>query len=170
MSGTNAEDDWDDPGAEHTTEDLSSIVQEIVNRQGWSPKNNMGFVITGTGTRKAESFDSDPSKAPRLLVKYDDSVSVPFKSVREVLKEKVKELPARGGTPIAGALLESAKYFRGERMRHGKNRGTFGQISHPGSYCKGPNNCPGATPTTSGGGYYGGGGGTTDQFFVLNPS
>ena len=169
MSGSNAEDGWDDPGAEHTTEDLSSIVQEIVNRPGWSKKSNMGFVITGTGTRSAESFDSDPSKAPRLVVKYDDSVTVAFKSVREVLKEKVKELPARGGTPIAGALVESAKYFRGDRMRHGQFRGTFGQISHPGSYCKGPGNCPGATATSGGGGYYGRGG-TTDEFFVLNPN
>jgi len=170
MTGDNAEDGWDDPGAQHQTEDLTSIVQEIVNRPGWSSKNNMGFVITGTGTRTAESFDNDPSKAPRLVVKYDDSVTVPFKSVREVLKEKVKELPARGGTPIAGAMLETAKYFRGDRMRHGKNRGQFGEISHPGTYCVAPGNCPGARPTTSGGGYYGGGGGKTDEFMVLNPS
>ena len=169
MSVDTAEDGWDDPGAQHQTEDLTSVVQEIVNRPGWSNKNNMGFVISGTGTRRCESFDNDPSKAPRLVVEYDDSVDIPFKSVREVLKEKVRNLPARGGTPIAGAMLESAKYFRGEKMRHGKNRGQFGEISHPGSYCIGPGNCPGAKPTTSGGGYYGGGGGTTDEFMVLNP-
>ena len=170
LSGANAEDDWDTPGAEHLTPDLTAVVQEVVNRADWSSKNNMGFSITGTGTRIAESFDSDPSRAPRLVIKYDDSQSIPFKSVREVLKEKVKELPARGGTPIAGAMLETAKYFRGETMVHGKSRGSYGQISHPGSYCIGPGNCPGATPTTSGGSYYGGGGGSTDEFLVLNPT
>ena len=170
LSGANAEDNWDSPGAEHLTPDLTAVVQEVVNRTDWSSQNNMGFVITGTGTRTAESFDSDPSKAPRLVIKYDDSKSIPFKSVREVLKEKVKELPARGGTPIAGAMVETAKYFRGETMVHGKNRGSFGQISHPATYCNAPGNCPGATPTTSGGGYYGGRGGVTDEFMVLNPS
>ena len=170
LSGANAEDDWDTSGAEHLTPDLTAVVQEVVNRADWSSKNNMGFVITGTGTRSAESFDSDPSKAPRLVIKYDDSKSIPFKSVREVLKEKVKELPARGGTPIAGAMVETAKYFRGETMVHGKNRGSYGQISHPGTYCIAPRNCPGARPTNSGGGYYGGGGGKTDEFMVLNPS
>ncbi|SVC42406.1 uncharacterized protein METZ01_LOCUS295260, partial [marine metagenome] len=126
LSGANAEDDWDTPGAEHLTPDLTAVVQEVVNRTDWSSQNNMGFVISGTGTRTAESFDSDPSKAPRLVIKYDDSQSIPFKSVREVLKEKVKELPARGGTPIAGAMVETAKYFRGETMVHGKNRGSYG--------------------------------------------
>ncbi|MBK69229.1 MAG: hypothetical protein CMF54_05505 [Legionellales bacterium] len=169
MSGTNAEDDWDQADTAYQSADLTSIVQEIVNRSGWSRKNNMGFVITGTGTRIAESYDSDPSKAPRLVVKYDDSKSVPFKSTREVLKEKVRELPARGGTPIAGAMLESAKYWRGEQMLYGKNKGSYGQIAHPGTYCLGPNNCPGGKASTSGGGYYGRGG-ATDEFFVLNPS
>ena len=169
LSGANAEDNWDSPGAQHLTPDLTAVVQEVVNRTDWSSKNNMGFVITGTGTRTAESFDSDPSRAPRLVIKYDDSQSIPFKSVREVLKEKVKELPARGGTPIAGAMVETAKYFRGDGMVHGKNRGSYGQISHPGTYCIAPGNCPGATPTSSGGGYYGGGG-STDEFMVLNPS
>ncbi|MFL2555316.1 MAG: VWA domain-containing protein [Gammaproteobacteria bacterium] len=169
MTGNNAEDDWDQADTAYQSVELKSIVQEIVNRSGWSRKNNMGFVITGTGTRIAESFDSDPSKAPRLVVKYDDSKSIPFKSTREVLKEKVKELPARGGTPIAGAMSESAKYWRGEQMLYGKNKGSYGQISHPGAYCLGPNNCPGGKATTSGGGYYGRGG-STDEFFVLNPS
>ena len=131
LSGANAEDNWDTPGAEHLSPDLTAVVQEIVNRNDWSSKNNMGFVITGTGTRTAESFDSDPSKAPRLVIKYDDSQSIPFKSVREVLKEKVKELPARAVRPLRGAMVETAKYFRGEAMVHGKNRGSFGQISHP---------------------------------------
>ena len=169
LSSATAGDDWDTAGAEHSSPDLAAVVQEVVNRSDWSSKNNMGFVITGTGTRIAESFDSDPSRAPRLVVKYDDSKTVPFKSVREVLKEKVKELPARGGTPIAGAMLETAKYFRGETMVHGKHRGSYGQISHPGAYCIASGNCPGATATRGGGGYYGNSG-TTDEFFVLNPS
>ena len=152
------EDDWDTDGSEQVTPDLTALVQEVVNRNDWSSKNNMGFVVTGTGTRRAESYDSDPSRAPRLVITYDDSVSVPFKSIREVLKQSVRDLPASGGTPIAGALLETAKYFSGKEMVHGKNRGYYGKISHPGTYCAGPGNCPGTNSYN------------TDQFGVRNPS
>ncbi|HEX6810455.1 MAG TPA: hypothetical protein VF384_02425 [Planctomycetota bacterium] len=50
--------------------DLASIVQEIVSRPGWVSGNSMVFVITGTGTRTAASFNKNPSRAPRLLVTY----------------------------------------------------------------------------------------------------
>jgi Ca2+-binding RTX toxin-like protein len=45
-------------------------VQEIVDRQGWAPNNDMAFIITGTGERTAESYDSDASAAPLLHIEY----------------------------------------------------------------------------------------------------
>ena len=59
VMGDNTEDDWDEPGGQHQTTDISPIVQEIVSRPKWSSKNHMGFVISGTGTRRCESFDND---------------------------------------------------------------------------------------------------------------
>ena len=56
--------DWN-TGEQHQTPDLSSVVQSIVGRTGWSSGNAMGFIIAGSGKRVAESYDGDG--APPLL-------------------------------------------------------------------------------------------------------
>ncbi len=57
-------------GPAQQTPDLSPILQEIVSRPGWAAGNPLVLVITGTGERVAESFDGDPTAAPRLSVLY----------------------------------------------------------------------------------------------------
>ena len=52
------------------TPDLSSIVQEIVDRPGWKADNPMSFIIQGTGHRTAESYDGEPNEAPLLVINY----------------------------------------------------------------------------------------------------
>ena len=59
-----------DAGAAQRTPDLSAVVQEIVGRPGWTAGNALGLVVSGTGTRIAESFDGAPSAAPVLHVEY----------------------------------------------------------------------------------------------------
>ena len=59
----------------HKTPDLSSIVQEIVNRQGWSSGSSLVFMVAGSGQRPAVSYDgairdAEPGWAPRLYVHY----------------------------------------------------------------------------------------------------
>lgn len=71
---------WDVPswptadvhGADQKTPDLSTIVQEIVDRGSWSSGNDMAFIVSGTGsgTRIAESVDGDASNAPLLTFDY----------------------------------------------------------------------------------------------------
>ncbi|GAB62916.1 conserved hypothetical protein [Candidatus Jettenia caeni] len=63
-------------GQDQKTPDLTSIVQEIVNRSGWSENNAMAFIITGTGKRVAVSYEcarknESPEKAPKLHIKYE---------------------------------------------------------------------------------------------------
>jgi hypothetical protein len=62
-------------GANQRTPDLSSIVQEIVNRSGWSPNNGLAFILennqsTNNSTRSGYSFDLNPNNAPLLTVTY----------------------------------------------------------------------------------------------------
>jgi hypothetical protein len=57
-------------GLDQRTTDLSSVVQEIVNRPGWSSGSALVIIITGTGTRVAESYNGDPAGAPLLHVEY----------------------------------------------------------------------------------------------------
>ena len=54
----------------YTTPDLTPIVQEIVNRSGWSAANSMLFKFTGSGVRQALSFDGDHYNPPLLVISY----------------------------------------------------------------------------------------------------
>lgn len=60
-------------GTNQRTPNLSSIVQEIVNRGGWAVGNNLAIIINGTGERTAESYNGSSSKAPLLVVNYTTS-------------------------------------------------------------------------------------------------
>lgn len=55
-------------GTNQRTPDLSGVVTEIMSRPGWASGNAMGFVITGTGVRTAESFNG--TRAPALHVEF----------------------------------------------------------------------------------------------------
>ena len=57
-------------GAAQRTPNLTSVVQEIVNRPGWSPGNAMAFIVSGSGTRVAESVEGKPAGAALLHVEY----------------------------------------------------------------------------------------------------
>ncbi|MFP5348668.1 MAG: VWA domain-containing protein [Gammaproteobacteria bacterium] len=128
--------------------DIKTIVQEIVNRPGWANGNAVSFVITGTGTKNVESFDTEPGAAPLLRVTYSSNTA-PVETVRDVLKEIVGGMRAEGATPIVDSLYEAAVYYRGQDVTYGKVRGprnfTFGRwtrVSHPLSYTGGILNQP----------------------------
>jgi len=70
---TTAVEPWDqiellDANAILTSPDVSSIVTEIINRDGWAPGNAMAFVLSNKGTdrmRELKSYDGYPASAPR---------------------------------------------------------------------------------------------------------
>ena len=157
-------EDWSTADANFTTDDITSIVQEIVDRAGWTSGSSMGFIIEQvTGTRIAETADGDASKSPRLNIIYQTIVETPFKTNRQRLVELVNELSACDSclTPIASTMLEAANYWRGEDIDFGLERGgnSVARVSHPGSYCTAADSCGGATINSS-----------TDSFGVLNPT
>lgn len=59
------------------TANLSAIVQEIVDRPQWKSGNYITFIITGSGTRNAKSFDGSAVAAPVLSVSYSEKVIEP---------------------------------------------------------------------------------------------
>ncbi len=123
---------------------LEGIVQEIVNQGGWVAGNALAFLInsagTDTGKRVASSFDLSPTRAPRLVITFQGTPTSSQKTVRTRLKEIVSGLIQRGGTPIAGSMLEAAYYYRGEAVRFGRQRGDQSaedkvtNVSHSASY------------------------------------
>ena len=65
--------DWQE-GIAIASPDLTSIVQEIVDRPGWCGGNAMTFTIDdlgAAGPRVAASFDADPDLAPILRIDFD---------------------------------------------------------------------------------------------------
>lgn len=58
----------------YSTPDLTAIVQEIVNRGGWTSGNTMAFVIEGiSGKRDVYSRDGSASRRPVLFIDADSS-------------------------------------------------------------------------------------------------
>lgn len=66
---------WSVVGGTQNSPNLTSIVQEIVDRGGWSSGNSLAIVITGSGKRTAESYNGSSSAAPLLHVEYESSQS-----------------------------------------------------------------------------------------------
>lgn len=57
-------------GADQRTPDLRALVQEVVARAGWQQGNAIVFIVTGTGTRTAVSYNKSAAAAPLLHVEY----------------------------------------------------------------------------------------------------
>ena len=65
-------------GPNQRTPDLSPIIQQIVNRGGWANGNSLAIIVTGSGTRIAESYDDNPSAAPLLHIEYATGAAATF--------------------------------------------------------------------------------------------
>jgi hypothetical protein len=57
-------------GVNQRTPNLSAIVQAVVNRSGWAAGNDMSMILTGTGERDAESWDTTGTNHPKLVVEW----------------------------------------------------------------------------------------------------
>jgi len=58
-------------GPDQKTPDLTSIIQEVVNRPGWVSGNDIVIIVTGSGQRTAESYNGGGiSKSPKLDVEW----------------------------------------------------------------------------------------------------
>ncbi|MCP4143835.1 MAG: fibronectin type III domain-containing protein, partial [bacterium] len=59
-------------GVDQQTSDISTVIQEVVNRTGWVSDNSIVLILTGTGERVAESYNGNIAGAPLLHVEYMD--------------------------------------------------------------------------------------------------
>jgi hypothetical protein len=70
--------DWEPPvwttvgeaGPAQQTPDISAVIQEIVNRDGWSSGNSLAVIVTGSGKRVAVSYNGNQGGAPLLHIEY----------------------------------------------------------------------------------------------------
>ncbi len=147
---------WNVAGEEVVSADISTIIQEVVNRSGWKNGNALSLIVKTSSSNFAyvgmESFDGNAAAAPVLRVKIraygSDTVAV--KTVRQRLKEIVQLIPAYNWTPIVSTLYEAVQYYRGGPVTHGKRLShlsyvaPYTQVSHPASWTGGtlvPSGC-----------------------------
>jgi len=74
IAGTNWSPTAWTTGNDYTTPSIVTIAQEIINRDLWSSGNSMAFIITGTGSRSAESWDNSGSNPPILVIEYSQPI------------------------------------------------------------------------------------------------
>jgi len=59
-----------DVGETLISPNIKTVIQEIINRQGWSSGNSITIIINGSGLRTVESYNGDSQKAPLLRIRY----------------------------------------------------------------------------------------------------
>ena len=129
--------EWSDVPAEDSgialqSPDISSLVQEVVNTDGWSDGSAMLFTLTpyaAAGTRDFAAAES-PTTAARLVVKYkqdgdDLGGTLPVLITgREQLIDTMLLLRPEGNTPFVDYFYEAAQYMLGRPVDFGLQRGT----------------------------------------------
>lgn len=106
--------------------DVTAALQAVINRGGWVSGNSTAFVLTGTSGNYAASAADNPSTAPRLLVRFQQTgkaYQAGDFTVREAVQNSLNAMTAEGPTPSTEALYEAYQYLVGGKVDFGKSRG-----------------------------------------------
>lgn len=72
-------DPWESVGEANEpqqTPNLSKLIQELVFRPGWDTGNCLAFIISGTGTRTAKSYENAGASAYYLFVEFEGEYEI----------------------------------------------------------------------------------------------
>jgi hypothetical protein len=62
------------PNVWYSSNDIHTVVQEVVNRSGWHSGNSLSIILVGTGgiwgRKSVASYEANPAQAVRLVVTY----------------------------------------------------------------------------------------------------
>jgi len=129
-----------------TSVDIAPIVQEIVDRPGWSETNEMMMLLEQSGPAGDYvlfwAYDGAPARSATLHVTYESYRDKSSQTARDDLKGVIEQLVPSGFTPLLSQQYEAAQYFLGNEVTYGRRRGgasTFSgwRVSHPDSYTGG---------------------------------
>lgn len=106
----------DDAGLNQRTPNLAALIQEVLARPGWKCGNSLAFVMSGSGLRRAWSYEGSTAGAPRLYIDTDTG-GVPM----------VATMPATNITDTSATLNGELSYTGGldttVTIYHGDNPG-----------------------------------------------
>lgn len=90
------------------TNDISSVIQEVVNRSGWSSGNSLAVIMDNSASgafRRADSWDGEAVSAPRLVVQY--SCVAPLKQNRRY-EVRIPSSNFGSGAPLESRFISPA--------------------------------------------------------------
>ena len=95
-------------GVKQRTSNIARVIQEVVDRPGWSAGNSQVIVISGNGKRVAESFNGDrPGAAALLRIRYTDASGASHRLSRKVTAGRDDAEEGSGGwVSLGGNDLE----------------------------------------------------------------
>ncbi|MCK5832022.1 MAG: VWA domain-containing protein, partial [Methylococcales bacterium] len=76
-------------GSRYQTPDITSVIQEIVNRSGWCGNNALAVFLEGTGLRKVKSYENSSTAAPKLSIQYDEDTVAADACINEEFQSKI---------------------------------------------------------------------------------
>jgi hypothetical protein len=115
--------DWDEDDT-HNTPDLSDLVQEVVNRTGWTSGNDMVFILDDiSGHLDASSYNSSSSKAPLFVVSYKTGSQ---SDSNDCYITMIDETTKPSGSSLTTDNVETAKFTSGGNHDSMNNFGLWG--------------------------------------------
>lgn len=106
---------WTTVGELHASPDISGIVQEIVDRTGWSSGNALSLIVSGTGDRVAFAYESSVSNAALLSI---TACNLPGGDLGPVAHWPLDEIDGIAAEDIDsnhnGALIKSPQWKPGQ--------------------------------------------------------
>ncbi|WKZ15139.1 MAG: hypothetical protein QY317_14685 [Candidatus Jettenia caeni] len=134
-------------GLNQRTPNISSVIQEIVSRAGWSSGNSLVIIITGTGRRVAKSYNGDQAGAPLLHVVYSTGGQTNQPPLVNAGQDQAVTLPA-------SAALDGSVSDDGLPNPPGAVTTTWSKVSGPGTVTFGNANAIDTTASFSEAGTY----------------
>ena len=125
------------------------MIGQIVARPGWASGNALALVVTGTGTRIAESFDGGAARAPVLHIEYSSTTQGPTNTA-----PVVSAGPDRAVTRPDAASLSGSVTDDGLPNPPGAVTAAWTKVSGPGTVTFGNATAPSTTATFGAAGSY----------------
>ncbi|MGM7669459.1 S-layer homology domain-containing protein [Microbacterium sp. A93] len=125
---------WDiehESGTAQRTADLSPVLQEVVDREGWAAGNALSLLLTGEGQRSAESRDGEEEMAPELWVTYRKAGAEPTEPTdptdpTDPEIPEVPEVPEDFSDNVPGTVYYApVRWLQLEGITTGYTDGTF---------------------------------------------
>ena len=124
-------DNWSNGqrGTAQKTVNIAPVIQEIVNRPGYTASSDIALIIEGTGKRKAYSYNGDPANVATLTVIYDLNGPLPV----ELLDVSANLHDHGVKVDWTTASEENNDYFTVERSIDGRNFEALGNVQGQGT-------------------------------------